>query len=42
MLGIQDCLTKGYGSTNPKNLVKAVINVSSSCRPVKRLNNSAA
>jgi small subunit ribosomal protein S5 len=26
MLGIQDCLTKGYGSTNPKNLVKAVIN----------------
>jgi small subunit ribosomal protein S5 len=25
MLGIQDCLTKAYGSTNPKNLVKAVI-----------------
>src|SRR5687767_10902139 len=26
MLGVQDCLTKAYGSTNPKNLVKAVIN----------------
>jgi small subunit ribosomal protein S5 len=25
MLGVQDCLTKGYGSTNPRNLVKAVI-----------------
>lgn len=25
MLGVQDCLTKAYGSTNPKNLVKAVI-----------------
>jgi small subunit ribosomal protein S5 len=24
MLGVQDCLTKAYGSTNPKNLVKAV------------------
>lgn len=26
MLGVQDCLTKVYGSTNPKNLVKAVMN----------------
>jgi small subunit ribosomal protein S5 len=26
MLGVQDCLTKAYGSTNPKNLVKAVMN----------------
>ncbi len=26
MMGIQDCLTKAFGSTNPKNLVKAVIN----------------
>lgn len=25
LLGIQDCLTKAYGSTNPKNLIKAVI-----------------
>jgi small subunit ribosomal protein S5 len=25
MLGVQDCLTKSYGSTNPKNLVKAVM-----------------
>jgi small subunit ribosomal protein S5 len=25
MLGVQDCLTKSYGSTNPKNLVKAVV-----------------
>lgn len=25
MLGVQDCLTKAYGSTNPKNLVKAVL-----------------
>ncbi len=24
MLGVQDCLTKAFGSTNPKNLVKAV------------------
>lgn len=26
MVGVQDCLTKAYGSTNPKNLVKAVMN----------------
>lgn len=25
MLGVQDCLTKAYGSTNPKNLVKAAL-----------------
>ncbi len=25
LLGIQDCLTKAYGSTNPKNVVKAVM-----------------
>jgi small subunit ribosomal protein S5 len=25
MLGVQDCLTKAFGSTNPKNLVKAVL-----------------
>ncbi len=24
LLGVQDCLTKAYGSTNPKNLIKAV------------------
>jgi len=25
MMGVQDCLTKAFGSTNPKNLVKAAI-----------------
>jgi hypothetical protein len=24
MIGVQDCLTKCYGSSNPKNVVKAV------------------
>jgi small subunit ribosomal protein S5 len=25
MLGVRDCLTKAYGSTNPKNVIKAVM-----------------
>jgi small subunit ribosomal protein S5 len=25
MMGVQDCLTKAFGSTNPKNLTKAVL-----------------
>lgn len=25
MMGVQDCLTKAFGSTNPKNLVKAAL-----------------
>lgn len=25
LLGVQDCLTKAYGSSNPKNMIKAVL-----------------
>ncbi len=32
MAGIQDCLSKCYGSTNPKNLVKATIDALSQAR----------
>jgi small subunit ribosomal protein S5 len=32
MMGLQDCLSKSYGSNNPKNLVKAVIDALSQLR----------
>jgi small subunit ribosomal protein S5 len=37
MLGVQDCLSKCYGSTNPKNVVKAVLHGLAQVRSKERI-----